>query len=115
MPKHSPAELMYRKARNQGQPEMANSDSLPTDTVSIENSPVHQRLFYVVDQLYETIPAEMRDHPMAKLLSVFIREGRKDLIRVPGDFVKGLSKQVGEAFMWVSDGDMADLESENGT
>jgi hypothetical protein len=79
------------------------------DTDSTET---HQRLEFVLDQILNTVPAEMRDHPMAKMLSVFCREGKKDIRRIPGPFIESLSRQIGEAFAWVADGSMSDLPSE---
>jgi hypothetical protein len=54
----------------------------------------------------------MRDHPMAKMLQVFCREGKKDISRIPGPFIESLSRQIGQAFAWVADGSIEDLPQE---
>lgn len=90
-----------------------NREVTSTDTVSTEDSEIHKRLYYVLDQIIDTVPEQMKDHPMAKMLVVFAREGKKDLRRIPGEFIEGLSRQIGSAFQWVADGDMADIENES--
>ncbi len=63
----------------------------------------------MLDQILDMIPDEMRDHPMAKMLNAFLREGKKDLRRIPAEYIVSLSKQLGEAFMWVAEGSMSDV------
>lgn len=52
----------------------------------------------------------MRDHPMAKMLVVFCREGKKDIRRIEENFILGLSKEIGNAFTWVAEGNIHDIE-----
>lgn len=59
------------------------------------------------------VPDEAKDHPMAKMLVVFAREGKKDIRRMPAEFIHNLSATIGEAFTWVADGDMSDLTENN--
>jgi hypothetical protein len=55
----------------------------------------------------EMIPAEARDHPMAKMFITIIREAKKDIKRFPEDQLVALAKNIGDALMWVAVGDMA--------
>lgn len=98
----SVAEKMFRKSPK-GQP------TLETDSPPVSIDDTHLKLEYVLDQILETVPGEMRDHPMAKMLQVFCREGKKDIRRIPGPFIESLSRQIGEAFAWVADGDVNDI------
>lgn len=86
------------------------SNSEPLEQVS--TSDTHQRVFHVLDQIIGTIPEEMRDHPMAKMLVTFAKEGKKDLARIPAPFIEQLGQQIGEAFLWVANGKMSDLSDE---
>lgn len=98
------AERLYRKNRNR------NSDQSPhppSDTVTTEG---HKRLYHMLDQIVNMVPVEMNDHPMAKMLSAFVRESRKDLRRIPEEWITGLAAQLAEAFQWVAEGSMSDLE-----
>lgn len=89
----------------------ANSEQSEPDSIS----ETHQRVFYVLDQIINTIPDEMKDHPMAKMLSVFAREGKKDLKRIPAPFITSLAQEIGEAFLWVANGSMSDLDGSEPT
>jgi hypothetical protein len=107
----SALETMYRKGRktpksSASQTERDRQDSATTD----ELAPGHQRLFYCLDNIVNLIPEEMKDHPMAKIMVTMAREGKKDLRRMPEDYILKLSKMVGEAFTWVADGDMSDVQ-----
>lgn len=70
---------------------------------------VHNRTYYVLDRMLKLIPDEAKEHPMAQMLTFFIREGKKDIRRIPEEFILNLSGQIGEAFMWVAQGSMNDL------
>lgn len=59
--------------------------------------------------ILDTIPEGMRDHPMARMLKTFAKEGMKDLKKIPPEFIEGLSREMGSAFLWVADGKMSDL------
>lgn len=85
-------------------------NSSETEQDSTEESDTHQRVYYVLDRILETVPEQMRDHPMARMLRTFAHEGKKDLKRIPGPFIEQLAEQIGEAFTWVAKGKMADLE-----
>lgn len=61
------------------------------------------------------VPAEAADHPMAKMLQVFAREGKKDIRRMPESFIQQLSGEIGKAFTWVASGDMADVQQNEET
>jgi hypothetical protein len=68
-------------------------------------SPTHARLDYVLDNLVEMVPPEAIENPMVKIFLTFIRESKKDLRRLPEEFILGLSQPIGRAFMWVAEGD----------
>lgn len=96
----SVADKMYQgKRRNRSNSEMA----IPSASDSIETD-IHRRLFFVLDQVIGMIPTEGQEHPMAKMLSAFVREGKKDLKRMPSDMIQHFARQLGEAFSWVADG-----------
>ena len=63
--------------------------------------------------ILDTIPEQMRDHPMARMLKTFAREGMKDLKGIPEEFIQQLSREMGNAFLWVADGKMSDLDETN--
>lgn len=84
-------------------------DTAQQESVSI--SEAHQRLFFTLDRLVELIPPDAKDHPMAKLMTTFIRESKKDIKRFPEDKLVDLSRKVGEAFCWVADGDINDINA----
>lgn len=92
---------MYRRSRH-----------LPADPVQQESdiiSPGHTRLFWCLDQIISYIPPEMREHPMAKVMTTMAREGKKDIRRIPEEYILQMSRQIGEAFTWVADGSMDDI------
>lgn len=64
----------------------------------------------MLDRVMMTIPEEARSHPMAKMLQTFAREGKKDLKRIPEEFIISLSEDLGNAFLWVAKGKMSDLD-----
>lgn len=104
----STAERMFRRNRkSQGRKEITDSSDGQSAKAITET---HKRLFYVIDQLQGMIPAELRDHPMAKMLTVFARESKKDIRTIDEEFIRGLSREVGKAFAWVADGEMSDVE-----
>ena len=83
-----------------------------TEQDSIEETDTHQRVYYVLDRILETVPESMRDHPMSRMLTTFAREGKKDLKRIPAPFIEQLAEQIGEAFTWVAKGRMSDLNND---
>ena len=46
---------------------------------------------------------------MAKMLKTFAHEGKKDLRRIPEEFIISLATEIGSAFTWVANGKMSDL------
>lgn len=42
---------------------------------------------------------------MARMFLTVLRESKKDLRRVPEDFILALSRPIGLAFTWVAEGD----------
>lgn len=72
-------------------------------------SDTHKRVEHVMTQIMETIPEQMRDHPMARMLQTFARESLKDLRRIPPEYIEQLAENISEAFMWVAKGQMSDL------
>lgn len=50
---------------------------------------------------------------MAKMLQTFASEGKKDLKRIPEEFIISLSEDLGNAFLWVAKGRMSDLNENN--
>lgn len=56
------------------------------------------------------VPPEALENPMVKLFITFIRESKKDLRRLPEEFILGLSQPIGRAFMWVAEGDNEIME-----
>lgn len=62
-----------------------------------------------MSNILDTIPEGMRDHPMARMLKTFAKEGMKDLKKIPPEFIESLSREMGNAFLWVADGKMSDL------
>lgn len=49
---------------------------------------------------------------MARMFLTVLRESKKDLRRVPEDFILALSRPIGLAFTWVAEGD-PDLMTNN--
>jgi hypothetical protein len=58
-----------------------------------------------MDHLQEILPDEAAKNQMGQMLIVFMREAKKDIKRLPPNFVESLSRVIGEAFTWVADGD----------
>lgn len=86
----------------------------PTDSTK-EYPEVIQRLAYVIDQIITLAPDEVKGTWQFKTVSAMIQEARKDLRRLPEDQVVEFSRMVGNAFLWVADGNIADVElMENG-
>lgn len=75
--------------------------SVTTDT--------HERLYFCIDNLINQIPPEMQNHPMAKIMSTMARESRKDIRRLPEEYIIAVARTIGEAFAWVADGSMEDV------
>ena len=103
------AERMFQKNRSSQEPDSSQQQQTVTDSIS----DTHQRVFHVLDRILDTIPEEARSHPMAKMLGTFAREGKKDLRRIPEDFIISLSSEIGTAFTWVANGKMSDLNEDN--
>lgn len=82
----------------------------PSDKVTTNVTETHERLYFVIDQLQGMIPDELKGHPMAKMLTAFARESKKDIRHIPEEFIQGLAREVGKAFSWVADGKMSDVE-----
>jgi len=59
-----------------------------------------------MDHLREMLPPEAMQHPMATMLLTFMREAKKDIRRLPPEYVRSLSKVIGEAFSWVASGEI---------
>lgn len=98
------AERMFQQ-KNRSQDTLQQQQ---TDTDSISDT--HLRVFHVLDRILDTIPDEARSHPMAKMIQTFAREGKKDLRRIPEDFIISLAQEIGTAFTWVAQGKMSDLD-----
>lgn len=103
----SAAETLYRKHRKGKEAQFTGQ---PSEQVTTNESvtPGHKRLYYVLDNIAGQIPEEARDHPMAKMLFTFLREGKKDIKRIPWPLIEHLSRQLGEAFLWVADGELTE-------
>lgn len=93
---------------------------MPTDTDSTtpvatdSTSPeVIQRLAYVIDQILENAPEDVRNSWQFKTVAAMIQEARKDLRRLPEDQTQEFARMVGQAFLWVADGDIADVTPED--
>jgi hypothetical protein len=83
-----------------------------SEQVSTEiESDTHQRVAHVMSNILDTIPEGMRDHPMARMLKTFAKEGMKDLKKIPPEFIENLSNEMGNAFLWVAHGKMSDLNA----
>lgn len=50
------------------------------------------------------MPHEAQDNPMVRMFLTFLREGKKDIRRMPEDFIINLSRPIGQAFTWVAEG-----------
>jgi len=62
-----------------------------------------------MDHLQEMIPPEvLQGNPMATMLITFMREAKKDIRRLPVEFIETLSRTIGDAFTWVANGDIED-------
>jgi hypothetical protein len=85
--------------------------SLPQQSEPDSISDTHKRVEHVLTQIMETIPEQMRDHPMARMLKTFAREGLKDLRRIPPEYIEAMSINIAEAFQWVAKGKMSDLNT----
>jgi hypothetical protein len=109
----SVAERMWnRRRKNPVQTDM--EDSIPLQgMVSTKHLPeCIQRLGYVIDQIINQAPEEIRDTWQFKTVAAMVQEARKDFRRLPEDQVTEFSRSVGHAFLWVADGDMADVAAE---
>lgn len=109
----SVADQMYRNRNRQSSRKnrrTGNSSGVQQSVPGSTESDTHKRLYYVIDNIVAMIPEEMQDSPMAKMLIVFAREGKKDIRKIPEEFIAALSRQIGESFTWVADGDMSDIE-----
>jgi hypothetical protein len=104
----SVAEKRYQRRHALSMPSL--TDTVPPESGTTDTDTVHARLEYVLDQIMGLIPDEVSGHPMAKMLVAFTREGKKDIKRMPADFIIQLSKPIGEAFTWVAEGSMNDIE-----
>jgi hypothetical protein len=105
--------LRRRRTSSKQTPLSQESPDQHSATVSI--SDVHTRIFWVMDHLQEILPEEASKNQMGQMLIVFMREAKKDIKRLPEDFVQSLSRVIGEAFTWVADGDVSEppvLENE---
>lgn len=74
-------------------------------------SPTHARIATVLDQLENMVPPEAQGNPMVKMFLTFLKEGKKDIRRMPEEFIVALSRPIGQAFTWVADGDNSILDS----
>lgn len=67
-------------------------------------SPTHARIDSVLNQLEQIVPPEARDNPLVRMFLTFMKEGRKDIARMPEEYVVMLARPIGQAFTWVADG-----------
>lgn len=67
-----------------------------------------------MDNIVDKIPPELRNEPLARLMVTFCREGKKDIKRLPEEFIQALAGQIGDAFIWVARGDYADVVESGG-
>jgi len=74
-------------------------------------SATHARIDYVLNQLENLVPPEALSNPMVRMFLTFVKESKKDLRRMPEDFIISLSRPIGQAFSWVADGDNTILDS----
>ena len=103
----SARELMNRRERRKSRRHNGQDDLRP-DTARRELasiSPTHARLDYVLDSLQNMVPPDASENPMVKMFITFLREAKKDLRRLPEEFILQLSRPIGQAFMWVAEGD----------
>src|SRR6185312_5212724 len=100
------ADKMFRQSR-------VMATSPPQQSEPVSTSDTHLRVQHVMTNILDTIPEQMRDHPMARMLKTFAREGMKDLKGIPEEFIQQLSREMGNAFLWVADGKMSDLNETN--
>lgn len=59
-----------------------------------------------MDHLSDMLPSEAMQHPFAQMFFTFMREAKKDIKRMPDEFVMSLAKVIGEAFTWVATGEL---------
>lgn len=106
------AESMWRRRRNrQNQGQSPDGTTPLSATGSIDELPdVLKRLSYVIEQILTQAPDEVRGSMAFKTVSAMIQEARKDLRRLPEDQVVEFSRMVGNAFLWVADGDYSQVE-----
>lgn len=111
-PGMSVAESMWKRRRNRTQSVPESEAITPLQgTVSTKAWPeVIQRLSYVVDQIVTLAPNEVQSSWQFKTVAAMIQEARKDFRRLPEDQVEEFARMVGNAFLWVADGDIADVE-----
>lgn len=64
----------------------------------------------MVDQIVTLAPDEVKGTWQFKTVAAMIQEARKDFRRLPEGEVEEFSRMVGNAFLWVADGDIADVE-----
>ncbi len=104
----SPAEKAWRKRRNR---RMGITEQQSVTDIT-ELDPILQRLAYVIEQILENAPEEIRTTWQFKTVAAMITEAKKDLRRLPLDQVEEMSLAVGNAFLWVAGGRMEDLQLE---
>jgi phosphoserine phosphatase len=111
----SAAESMWnRRNRRKSKQSQMDTDSTTLETTdSISEAPeVIQRLAYVIDQILDNAPVDVRGSIAFKTVAAMIQEARKDLRRLPEDQVEEFARMVGQAFLWVADGDIAEVTPE---
>lgn len=87
---------------------MPNSGRRELDSIS----PTHARLSVVLDKLEEMVPPQAMENPMARMFLTILKESKKDLRRLPEEFILALAQPIGQAFTWVANGD-PELMTEN--
>src|SRR5215469_10259720 len=55
-------------------------------------SATHARIDYVLNQLENLVPPEALSNPMVRMFLTFVKESKKDLRRMPEDFIISLSR-----------------------
>lgn len=107
---NSLADRMW-KGRHASESSTENPDSELQDSESEDRPEIYQRVDHVLDGLQSLLPNQMGGS--VGILTEIMRGMRRDISLVPEEQVQEFMRSIGEACIWIADGSMADLESED--
>lgn len=105
---NSLADRMWKSRRSGLSPE--NSDQ--RDSASEARPEIYERVDHVLDGLQSLLPRQMAGSSPVGVLTEIMRGMRRDISLVPEEQVQQFMRSIGEACIWIADGSMEDLVTE---